>query len=164
MPDPTIGAYEGRSHPWSNQTSVILPAMVRSVTPGLVSRIIARCAAFDAAPAFFSSSISPSSFTTRDCMTGPVTSCVGRAASMPSVTALKATSDLACSDVGCVQMFEASRRLVTTALFNSAVSSVIGSTASTPVACATPGVDASIFAPVYFSVRRFRVGRNKISL
>ncbi len=54
-------------------------------------------------------------------------------------------------------------RSATASLLSTAGISVIGSTSSNPVAADAPGVAASIFVPVYFSVRIFRVGRNRIS-
>ena len=159
-----MGAYDARSQPLSIHAAVIFPASARSVTPGFTALIIARCATMDASAAFFSSAISPSSFTTRNSAVSAVTSRAESLASIPSVALVKPTSAFACGASGCAQMFRASRRSPSISRFNTPTSSVIGCTASTPAASATPGEAASSFAPVYFSMRRSRVGKNRISL
>ena len=147
MPAPTIGAYEGRSQPCSYQAAVILPAIVRSVTPGLTDFIISRCAAMEAVDAFFNKSISPGSFTSRNGIVKVVTSRAG-GIEAPRVEAVKPRRDSAALTPGCAQMLNAMRRSSTINLFRSSARFVMGSTLSIPVALVTPGVAASILAPV----------------
>ena len=84
--------------------------------------------------------------------------------SIPSVAAVNFSSALPCSAAGCIHTFNINRRSLSINPFNAAGNSVIGSAASTPVACTTPADAASSLIPVYFSMRRSRDGKKRISL
>jgi hypothetical protein len=141
------------------------PATARSVIPAFTHHcIITRCPSTDAADAFLSNSISPASLNMRSCAVSVVASWGCASALTPIVVAVNPRSAVACGEAGCVHKLFTSARSEIRVRVNSAGNSVIGSTASTPVASVTPGVAASIFTPVYFSRRRLRAGKNRISL
>jgi hypothetical protein len=141
------------------------PAMARSVMPGFTHHcIITRCARMEALDAFLMRPISPSSLIWRNGMVRLVTSRACGAIDVPSVVAMKLSSAGAWGASGCVHKFCEILGSAAIAWLSSTGNSVICSTLSTPEASTTPGVAASIFSPVYFSMRRLRAGRNRISL